>query len=702
MAAGSGTAPTSELGATNASSLLPWGLFFGDESERVPELTWPRSIRTYEAMRNDAQIKALLQAATLPIRRYKWMIDPNGAPANVVQRVAEDFGLPVKGEDAKPTGRRRNRFSHDYHLYHSLLAFTYGFMFFEQVGDIVDGQWRLRKLAPRMPESIMDIRVEKDGGLRSIKQNLGLPAIEIPVNRLVAYVWEREGGNWVGRSMLRPLYKNWLIKDRLLRVDAIKHERNGVGIPVATGSQDMQRPQLDELGLMAQKFKAGESAGGAIPYGSKLDLVGVSGAVPDTVASIRYHDESMARAFLAMFIQLGQTTTGSRALGSEFIDYFALSQETMANWYCAVTNEHVIEDMVDWNDGEDVAAPTICFERDEEPELAIADFVEMVKSGAITTDPELEAAMREKYNLPEMPEPEELPDPPPAPVQTPPPVPPAPVVEASGRRRAVRAAESPSLPLPDRPLHRQPYEQEVRAAVDYAAMDTAWQSAVDKAVGSWAKVTATQVGELRAQIAATSSLTSLAEVSATPGGADILLGHMETLLKDGVALARAEAKSQGVTVAKPDLDDALEALAARAEAIDALLAKSLSETAGRQAINRSGGSLSTDEVAGAVEKHLLGLSDAYLRDQFGGAFTQALNAGRREVFAEAAPTEIYASELLDDATCEECASVDGTVYDTLAEAEADYPTGGYAECLGGPRCRGTLVAVYDTEEAANG
>jgi hypothetical protein len=31
--------------------------------------------------------------------------------------------------------------------------------------------------------------------------------------------------------MLRPLYKYWLLKDRMLRIDAIKNERFGAGIP---------------------------------------------------------------------------------------------------------------------------------------------------------------------------------------------------------------------------------------------------------------------------------------------------------------------------------------------------------------------------------------------------------------------------------------------------------------------------------------
>lgn len=56
---------------------------------------------------------------------------------------------------------------------------------------------------------------------------------------------------------------------------------------------------------------------------------------------------------------------------------------------------------------------------------------------------------------------------------------------------------------------------------------------------------------------------------------------------------------------------------------------------------------------------------------------------------------IYASELLDKNTCDECRLVDGKEYPDLEAAERDYPTGGYAHCHGRERCRGTLVAVYE-------
>ena len=58
----------------------------------------------------------------------------------------------------------------------------------------------------------------------------------------------------------------------------------------------------------------------------------------------------------------------------------------------------------------------------------------------------------------------------------------------------------------------------------------------------------------------------------------------------------------------------------------------------------------------------------------------------------------YASELLDKSTCGQCETVDGTQYATLAEAKQDYPAGGYRNCLGGDRCRGTIVAVWQQEQ----
>jgi hypothetical protein len=73
----------------------------------------------------------------------------------------------------------------------------------------------------------------------------------------------------------------------------------------------------------------------------------------------------------------------------------------------------------------------------------------------------------------------------------------------------------------------------------------------------------------------------------------------------------------------------------------------------------------------------------------------AHGAGRVEAAKTMQPENIHASELLDGATCDACARVDGKDYATMTEAEIEYEAGGYGACKGGGRCRGTLVFQYN-------
>jgi len=396
------TAPVSEIGYAQNVATNGWWTQLDDEP--TPELRWPRSVEVYDAMRSqDSQVTSVLRAVTLPVRRTPWHIDPAGARDEVVRLVAEDLGLPVVGDPlpVDPPLRTRDRFSWPEHLRQALLMLPFGHMFFEQVYRVDNGLARLRKLAPRMPRTIEEVKVAEDGGLIAIRQyaaKTGLPQRDIPVNRLVAYVHEREGGNWLGRSLLRPAYKNWLIKDRLLRVDAQTIERNGMGIPVyeaAEGETDLSS------GLeMAKKWRAGDSSGAATPSGAKLRLAGVEGELPTALPSIRYHDEQIGRAVLAHFLNLG-TQTGSWALGSTFADFFTLSLQTLAQQVADTVTQHVVEDMVDVNFGETEPAPRITFDEIGSRQAATAQAIKMLTdAGILLPDRALEEAARQQFGLP--------------------------------------------------------------------------------------------------------------------------------------------------------------------------------------------------------------------------------------------------------------------------------------------------------------
>lgn len=380
-----------------------WGQWATPDSmnEETPELAWPNSVPVYDKMRRqDAQVRSVLRAVVLPIQRTNWSIDPNGARDEVVQLVAEDLGLPIKGQGAVATLRTRDRFSWFDHLRLALLMLPFGHSFFEQEARLDEsGRLRLKRLGHRPARTISRFNVARDGGLESIEQLTTMGASgPIDVNRLVAYVYEREGGNWAGISLLRPAYKNWVLKDRLLRGNTTTILRNGLGVPVyegAEGEADLG-PGLN----MAKQVRSGDDAGAATPYGAKLRLMGVEGTLPDALPAIRYHDEQIARAVLAHFLNLG-TQTGSWALGSTFADFFTLSLQALAQQVADIANSHIVEDIVDWNWGETEPAPKLVFEEIGSRQQATAAAIKLLTdAGILLPDRSLEEAARQQFGLP--------------------------------------------------------------------------------------------------------------------------------------------------------------------------------------------------------------------------------------------------------------------------------------------------------------
>lgn len=402
-----------ELGY-QVDQLPGWARLGLDADEDNPQLQWPLSAKTYDRMRReDSQVGSVLRAVTLPIRSTEWLIDPSGANEDVVEFVAANLGLPVRGRAVEMPLRRRDRFSWSEHLRLALLELVFGHSFFEQVYREEDGRLWLRKLAWRPPRTISKIDVARDGGLVSIEQSGSLGrGVTIPVDRLVAYVNDREGGNWVGQSLLRGAYKNWLLKDRLLRGQALTVERNGLGVPVHTQApipeaiksrddREAWLKQQAEDGLaVARGFRAGETAGVSLPNGASLSLKGVEGDLPDTDKPIRYHDEQIARAVLAHFLNLG-TETGSWALGSTFADFFTNSLNAVAEHVADVTQQHVVEDLVDVNFGASVRAPLLVCEPIGAQHPATSTAIkELIDAGAVTPDEALEAHVRARFALP--------------------------------------------------------------------------------------------------------------------------------------------------------------------------------------------------------------------------------------------------------------------------------------------------------------
>lgn len=669
------------------SSTGTWDGIYADLLEHVPALHWPTSVRTYSEMRTDPKLTSVLAAYTLPLRRAAWAVDPAGCRPEVVQLVADGLGLPVLGVDVSTGGARRRGVRWKQHVRMALLSLVFGHMPFEIEVDATGPRTTLVGLHERLPITITDIRTNSDGSLKGITQDSGVVVNrDIDASRLAWYVHEREGSAWQGRSLLRAAYAPWLIKHEMQRVHATSNRRFGMGVPgfEPQPGVTLTPTQLAEAQRLASSVRVGEKGGYAAPTGMQFVLKGLTGSVPDTLAFLRWLDQQMSGMALTGVLDLGDTANGSRALGDTFLELLLLSQQSVAEEVADVTTADVAVRLVDWNWGEDEPVPNVVVgDVGASHQVTAESLNALLTSGALSSDPELEAYVRRTWKLPER-----DPDAPPA---VPPSKLPVAARAGSGRRKIAAAAG---------PLRRTPTAVEAAAKVDFAKLQGDWQTALDQLITDWDAITTAQRAGLVDAIrtaAAADDVTALSSLTVdSQPAAELLVEALHEAADQAAADAAAEAQAQGVTVPLDGVEVDRDRLDTVATVVAALLATGLAAAAGRKALQVWGPDTSADDVATAVDDHLGLLTDASLRDGLGGGLSVAQNAGRVAVLHAAPAADRYvASEILDANTCQPCQDIDGTEFVNLAAAVDSYASGGFISCDGGLRCRGIIATVWD-------
>lgn len=744
--------PTRDIGRPD----LGWGTWgqglLSDWWETAADLIWPQSVVTYGRMRHDPKLRALIQALSLPIQKATWVVDPAGARDAVVQRVADDLGLPIMGADDQPTGARRRGVIWQRHLREALFSLTYGHMVFERRYDVTGDQARLVSLGPRMPWTIAEINLDPQSQVGSIVQNTQREPI--PGNRLVWYSYGQEGANWAGISLLRPAFGAWLLKHETWRVHATAIRRFGMGVPTVEAPAGGTAAQVADAAALASSMRAGDQAGAGLPAGFKFSLTGLTGSVPDAVAFLRYLDQQMAGMALAGVLELGQTETGSRALGESFLDLFLMADEAIADDLATVANSGwgpampgIVTDLVDQNWGEDEPCPAIrCLDLGESYAITAEALSVLAQFGLLSPDANIDDWIRKRWGLPKRqgvwrptsrglpapgqpggafltagstptPEADETalaantetgdlvpswsPPAAPAPSGAPPegggaPGAPGksslPGAPAASRRRLVRGAGP----------RRQPTAVELATGWSPEQHTSDWQARLTALLAAWQPVHRAQRDQIVDQVEAAVTAGRIDRLAAlkadSADGAKLLAEAMTTLAEVAADRAVEEAASQGVTITRSKVKVPAKRLAQGAAGRAALAASYVAQQASNKAMQVAAADPAMS-AGNIIEVFIDGLSQVSLREQLAAALTQAQNAGRVAVY-KAAPASAgkqvayTATEYLDTNTCEPCIDEDGHVFADLADAEAAYVNGGYIGCLGGLRCRGTVLASW--------
>jgi len=132
-------------------------------------------------------------------------------------------------------------------------AIPYGFTTTEVVFDEWKGMWAIRHkngLKTLDPEFI-NFFSDPYGNLLKIVERIGGETVDLPLFRTLVWTHDKEWGNFYGKSILRACYKNWFIKDAMLKFANIAYEQFGspmlMGIARNIAEKDQIAESLDHL-----------------------------------------------------------------------------------------------------------------------------------------------------------------------------------------------------------------------------------------------------------------------------------------------------------------------------------------------------------------------------------------------------------------------------------------------------------------------
>lgn len=377
---------------------------FITNEEYNPRLLWRRGIDVYDHMRrSDASIQAMLKVAKHPLLSATWTVEP-ASETEFDQYVARFLENELFNRNVV-----WYRFLRDV-----LGKLDFGFSVFEKTYELTDfeGQARvgINELGWRKQWSIL--RWETGEGQPGVTQQLLGSLVDIPKEKLLLFVNDREGDNYQGISLLRYVYKDWDLKKSVENFMIVAAMRS-LGFPVVEYNPDASKKDQAEMKSILENFRAHERQYMFFPLGKfKVDWMKIETNIEkDLIPMLEYLQHEIDKSILAQFIDLAGSRSGgsqgSHALSADQSQLFEKALDAVANEIADELNINLIQQLCDLNWSKmPNGYPKVTFSNIGDKNLAaVGEYLNQLASvDLVTPDRDLENRVRQWAGLPDLPD----------------------------------------------------------------------------------------------------------------------------------------------------------------------------------------------------------------------------------------------------------------------------------------------------------
>lgn len=382
------------------------GIITGEDHN--PEWEDERAIKNVRKMTKvDSTVKGTLLAIKLPVM---------GAPPRM-EPASDDNADILIAQFAEDNMFNNPMFAYSNWLRHALMYLEFGFELMEKAFVLQDDNKLWWNFQHRRPETVREWHADEDGDLEFIRQEALNPnsnrferpdifaAPRTSGGGLFHIANDQEGANFRGVSILRSAWRNYDMKDLLLRLNGMQAERYGVGI---LKGELKPGGDKDELIDVLQNMRAHEKMYVVETDQYKISLMDMAGKTGvDMMPAIDYHDRAINANILREFAN-PETKSFAKSYVEGDAFYMALDA-VFGNIEDAINvgagKMHNMKQLIDLNFSRVKKYPRLAIDRRRLQNAA--DFADAVQklAGVFTnmgTDEELEDHVRQVMRWPEL------------------------------------------------------------------------------------------------------------------------------------------------------------------------------------------------------------------------------------------------------------------------------------------------------------